>query len=135
MKLLLLAVLLDLVFGDPPNRWHPVAWIGRLVTAGRGFAPRGSPTDLALYGTFLLLVVVSAATVGALVLQHLFAALPASLALVLEAWLLKCAFSLRGLVRAVELVRGHLVIGDLDGARRQLAAHLVSRLTGELEAG
>ena len=135
MKVLLLAVLLDLAFGDPPNRWHPVAWIGRLVTAGRRAAKRRSPTDLALYGTFLLLVVVSAATVGALVLQHLFAALPASLALVLEAWLLKCAFSLRGLVRAVELVRGHLVIGDLDGARRQLESHLVSRPTGGLEAG
>jgi adenosylcobinamide-phosphate synthase len=135
MTLLLLAVLLDLVFGEPSNRWHPVAWLGRLVTAGRRWAKRGSPTDLALYGTFLVLVVVSAATVGALVLQHLIAGLPAPLALVLEAWLLKCTFSLRGLVRAVELVRGHLVIGDLDGARRQLAVHLVSRPTESLPAG
>ncbi len=135
MTLLLLAVLLDLVFGEPSNRWHPVAWLGKLVTAGRRLAQRGSPTDLALYGTFLLLVVVSAATVGALVLQHLIAGLPAPLALVLEAWLLKCTFSLRGLVRAVELVRGHLVIGDLDGARRQLAVHLVSRPTESLPAG
>jgi len=135
MTLLLLAVLLDLVFGEPSNCWHPVAWLGRLVTAGRCLAPRGSPTDLARYGTFLVLVSVSAATVGALVLQHLIAGLPAPLALVLEAWLLKCAFSLRGLVRAVELVRGHLVIGDLDGARRQLAVHLVSRPTESLPAG
>ncbi len=135
MTLLLLAVLLDLAFGEPHNRWHPVAWIGRFVTAARRLAPRESPKDLALYGTFLLLVVVSAAAVGALVLQHLIAALPALLALVLEAFLLKCAFSLRGLFSAVELVRGHLVIGDLDGARRQLAVHLVSRPTGELDQG
>jgi adenosylcobinamide-phosphate synthase len=135
MKILLLAVLLDLVFGDPPNRWHPVAWIGRLITAGRGLAPRGSTTDLALYGTFLLLAVVSAAVVGTLVLQHIIDLLPAPVALLLEAWLLKCAFSLRGLFGAVELVRGHLVAGDLEGARLQVATHLVSRPTGELDRG
>jgi adenosylcobinamide-phosphate synthase len=135
MKILLLAVLLDLVFGDPPNRWHPVAWIGRLITAGRAFAPRGSTADLALYGTFLLLVVVSAAVVGTLILQHVIGQLPAPLALLLEAWLLKCTFSLRGLFGAVELVRGHLVAGDLEGARRQVATHLVSRPTGELDRG
>ncbi len=135
MKILLLAVLLDLVFGDPPNRWHPVAWIGHLVTAGRALAPRGSTTDLALYGTFLLLAVVSAAVVGTLIFRHVIGLLPSPLALLLEAWLLKCAFSPRGLARAVELVRGHLVAGDLDGARRQLAAHLVSRPTGGLDRG
>jgi adenosylcobinamide-phosphate synthase len=135
MKILLLAVLLDLVFGDPPNRWHPVAWIGGLVAAGRAWAPRDSTTDLALYGTFLLLVVISAAVVGTLVLEHVISLLPAPLALLLEAWLLKCAFSLRGLARAVELVRGHLVAGDLEGARRQVAAHLVSRPTADLDRG
>ncbi len=135
MKLLLLAVLLDLVFGEPPNRWHPVAWIGRLVSAGRALVPRGSATDLAIYGTFLLLIVVSAAIAGTLVLQHVFSLLPVPLGLVFEAWLLKCSFSLRRLFRTVELVRGHLVAGDLAGARRQVARHLVSRPAGDLDQG
>lgn len=135
MKVLLVAALLDLLFGEPPNRWHPVAWVGRLVTAGRALAPRGSATDLALSGTFLLLVVVSAAVAGTLVLQHVIGLLPALLTLLIEAWLLKCAFSLRGLFSAVELVRGHLVAGDLEGARRQLALHLVSRPTADLDPG
>ena len=135
MKLLLCAVALDLVFGEPRNRWHPVAWIGRLITVGRALAPRGSRTDIALYGTFLLLVVVSAAVGGTLVLQHVFSLLPASLALVLEAWLLKCSFSLRGLFEVVDLVRGHLVAGDLEGARRQVSRHLVSRSTADLDRG
>ena len=25
------AILLDLVFGDPRNRYHPTAWIGNLI--------------------------------------------------------------------------------------------------------
>jgi adenosylcobinamide-phosphate synthase len=135
MKLLLCAVALDLMVGEPPNRWHPVAWLGRLVAAGRALAPRGSATDRALYGTFLLLAIVSIAVVGALALRRLFGLLPAALALVLEAWLLKCSFSLRRLFQVVELVRGHLVAGDLEGARRQVAEHLVSRSTVDLDEG
>jgi adenosylcobinamide-phosphate synthase len=79
--------------------------------------------------------VISAAVVGTLILEHIISLLPAPLALLLEAWLLKCAFSLRGLAHAVELVRGHLVAGDLEGARRQVAAHLVSRPTADLDRG
>ncbi|MEC7707907.1 MAG: hypothetical protein VYC45_03305 [Thermoproteota archaeon] len=26
-----LAILLDLTFGDPKNRYHPTAWIGNLI--------------------------------------------------------------------------------------------------------
>ncbi len=28
---LALGILLDLVFGDPQNRYHPVSWLGRLI--------------------------------------------------------------------------------------------------------
>jgi len=33
---LLLAVVLDLTLGDPPNRWHPVVWMGSFI---RRYAP------------------------------------------------------------------------------------------------
>jgi adenosylcobinamide-phosphate synthase len=132
MTLLALAVVLDLLVGDPPNRWHPVAWIGRLITLGRAWAPR-SPEDLALYGTFLILIVAGLAAGVALVAQALLGELPGAAAPLAQAWLLKCSFSLRGLFTAVELVRGHLVARDLDGARRQVAWHLVSRDTTGLD--
>jgi adenosylcobinamide-phosphate synthase len=54
---------------------------------------------------------------------------------IVEAVMLKLTFSLRGLTEAVELVRSHLVAGDLAGARRQLGFHLVSRTTGDLNRG
>jgi len=132
MTLLALAVALDLLVGDPPNRWHPVAWLGRLITVGRAWAPR-APEDLALYGTFLILIVAGLAAGVALVAQALLGELPGPAAPLAQAWLLKCSFSLRGLFTAVELVRGHLVARDLDGARRQVAWHLVSRDTTGLD--
>jgi adenosylcobinamide-phosphate synthase len=132
MTLLALAVALDLLVGDPPNRWHPVAWLGRLITLGRAWAPR-APEDLALYGTFLILIVAGLAAGVALVAQALLGELPGPAAPLAQAWLLKCSFSLRGLFTAVELVRGHLVARDLDGARRQVAWHLVSRDTTGLD--
>ena len=134
MTVLALAVALDLLVGDPPNRWHPVAWIGRLITLARGRAPR-APDDLALYGTFLILIVAGLAAGAALVAQALLGELPGPAAPLAQAWLLKCSFSLSGLFAAVEIVRGHLVAGDLDGARRQVAWHLVSRDTTGLDEG
>ena len=134
MTLLALAVALDLFVGDPPNRWHPVAWIGRLIALARARAPR-SPEDLALYGTFLILIVAGLAAGGALIAQALLGELPGPAAALAQAWLLKCSFSLSALFAAVEIVRGHLVAGDLEGARRQVAWHLVSRDTTGLDEG
>jgi adenosylcobinamide-phosphate synthase len=137
MTVLALAVALDLLAGDPPNRWHPVAWIGGLIARGRRLAPDatpGAPEDLALYGSFLILVVTGVAAGGALAAHAALGALPAPAALLGQAWLLKCSLSLHGLLGAVEIVRGHLVAGDLPGAQRQVAWHLVSRPTDRLDA-
>ena len=131
---LLLAVALDLVVGDPPNRWHPVAWIGRLIDVGRIRAPTG-PEALARYGACLILLVAGLAAGAALTAHALLGLLPAVAASLAQAGLLKCSFSLRGLFDAVELVRGHLVADDLPGARRQVGRHLVSRPTGDLDRG
>lgn len=133
MTVLALAVALDLLAGDPPNRWHPVAWIGGLIARGRRLAPR-APDDRALYGAFLILVVAGLAAGGALAAHAALAALPAPVALLGRAWLLKCSLALDGLFAAVEIVRGHLVAGDLAGARRQVAWHLVSRPADDLDA-
>jgi adenosylcobinamide-phosphate synthase len=134
MSVLLLALAMDLALGDPPNRWHPVAWTGHALALGRrrlAGAPRGRLLfgGAALVGVVALLAAGAAHTVGWLLEPWP----PARL--VAEAWLLKCAFSVRGLFAAVLRVRGALVRGDLDGARATLGADLVSRPTSTLAAG
>jgi adenosylcobinamide-phosphate synthase len=133
MTVLALAVALDLLAGEPPNRWHPVAWLGALIARARpsGPLPRWR---LLLRGAVLISLVAAVAAAGALLANAALALVPAPLALVGRAWLLKCTFSVDALFAAVLVVRGHLVAGDLPGAREQVAWHLVSRDTNDLDA-
>jgi len=134
MTVLLVALALDLTLGEPPNRWHPVAWIGRLLGNGARLAPQGPPWLLLLHGTLLVLVVAGAAAAGAWLVQAGASGWPL-LRLLVAAWLLKCAFSVRRLFGSVREVQQALARGDLDGARRVLGLHLVSRPTGDLDEG
>lgn len=133
MSVWLLALALDLLIGDPPNRVHPVAWIGRLLVWGRGLSRASSPLGLMASG--------GAALLGVLLLVAGAAAAASWAAgrlgwpgLLLEALLLKCTFSLRGLIGAALGVARALEVGNLEEARRRVATHLVSRPTEELSA-
>ena len=131
----MLAVALDLLLGDPPNRFHPVAWIGRLIAHGHRWAASVPANILALYGAFLIAVVTIAAVIGALAGQAAAGWLPWPLGVFAQAWLLKCSFSLRGLAAAVWEVRDKLEAGDREGARAAVGRHLVSRPVDGLDEG
>ncbi len=129
---LLLAVGIDLVMGEPPNRFHPVVWMGQLIAALRRWAPRRGRARALLYGGALMLisgVVVADLSVW---LQHLVNALPWLLRGLLEAALLKTCFSLRGLASAARQVQLALDRQDVSQARHLLSWHLVSRDTSAL---
>ena len=49
-----LALLLDVVFGDPPNRYHPVAWMGRWIDRWRPRSPRGRVRPLLQGGAIVV---------------------------------------------------------------------------------
>jgi len=130
----LLALVLDHALGDPPNRYHPVAWIGRLLSAGRRLLCRGSPAALFAGG--------AAVTIGVVIVAGFAGALVSTLAtrlgpvgVLLEALALSCLLSLRGLVTAARAVAADLDRGDLAAARHRVAYHLVSRPTAELDEG
>jgi len=135
VSVLLLAVALDLLLGDPPNRYHPVAWIGRLIALGRRWAASVPADLLVLYGALLIVAVTITAVMGALAAQAAAGWLPWPGSVLAQAWLLKCSFSLRGLVAAVWEVSDRLDAGDLAGARAAAGRHLVSRPVEELEEG
>ncbi len=130
-----LALGLDHLFGDPANRFHPVAWMGNgIAMAQRAAPPQGHGAQFA-YGVLLssggaILV----ATIGWL-LARACRRLPWWLALLIEAVLCKVTFALRGLSKAADAVYQPLVAGDLPVARQQLRWHLVSRDTAELTEG
>ena len=130
----LLAVVLDLALGDPPNRVHPVAWMGRALAAGRRALGHGGPIALLLGGAGLTLGLMAiAAGAGAAVAALAGMLGPSGVAL--EAVALKSTLSLRDLARAARSVAAALERGDLDDARGRLGFHLVSRPTATLDAG
>jgi adenosylcobinamide-phosphate synthase len=134
MTVLLLALAMDLALGDPPNRWHPVAWVGRGLALGRRLFAGSGPGPLFVGGAVTVGAVALLAAGAVHSLARLLEPWPWS-KLVVEAWLLKCAFSVRGLFAAVLRVRAALARGDLPGARAALGVDLVSRPTGTLGAG
>jgi len=131
---LLLALAIDLALGNPPNRFHPVAWLGRLLGTGRRRLCRGSPAFLLAGGAALTIGVAGLAGAGGALVSTLGERLGFA-GLFLEALALTCLLSLRGLVAAAREVAIELHRGNLVAARRAVGYHLVSRPTAELDAG
>jgi adenosylcobinamide-phosphate synthase len=134
---LLLAFALDLVFGEPPTRWHPVGWMGRyLGWIGALIGPRApSPSPdwrafasgaLAWWGGALLVLLAT------LLLQRAGAAAGEIVSVLLGALLLKPLFAWRMLRDEVASVETALA-QSLDGGRRRLG-RLVSREVMRLDA-
>ena len=126
---LLVALLLDLSLGDPPNRWHPVAWLGQAV------APWSKPREDrpwldGLRGLGLVLAsVLLFAGGGSLVVVGLSAWPFASF--VVGVFLLKSSFAIQGLGAAAKTTVSALRAGDLSRARWSLRS-LCSRDPSQL---
>ena len=128
-----LALALDLAFGEPPARYHPVVWIGRLIGRLETAAPkRGRAAQLA-YGAFLAVAVPLAAAVPARLALKLAESLPFAPRVLVGALVLKPTFAARDLFAHVERIRRPLAAGDLPAARASLQM-IVSRDTSDLSA-
>ena len=132
LYLLVLAVLIDLLLGEPPARVHPTVWIGRTVTVADRLSPREGTRGL-LAGALMVLVITTlwagAAYFAALGLREAH-----SLAYILAgAALLKTTFAVRMLHWVAARVRRLLAQNDMDQVRASMAS-LVSRDTAQLTA-
>ena len=129
-----IALALDRLIGDPPNRYHPVAWLGSLLAVGQRLLGSGSSPKLLLGGTVVTLsaaLLMGAAGWG---IEHVAARLGRASTLV-EGGALWLLLALRGLAVAARRVASDLARGDLDAARTTVGHHLVSRPTGALDPG
>ncbi len=132
IAILVTAYAMDVAGGDPPNRLHPVAWMGNWISLGRRLAPkRGNAAQFLFgYGWVLLSVVLIGA--AAFFIQAASTLMPWIVMIGLQAFLVKCMFSTRSLSKAAGCVSDALCANDLPEARRQLSYHLVSRNTESL---
>jgi adenosylcobinamide-phosphate synthase len=124
---LLGALAIDLLVGEPRTLYHPVVWMGRLID----ILKKGSPTKP--YGILLSFVVIIASAGLCWVLISLsFLAFPA-LGLIISAFILKSTFSITMLTdTALEV--DETIEKDIEAARFRLRA-LVGRDAKSLNEG
>ena len=134
MATLLIALALDLALGDPPSRWHPVAWVGRALDAGRRRLGGSSPGWLRVGGAVLVAALAGerrGPRAGARAAPRALApGRAAGRRRVAQGRPVRSRAVRRGLGRA-RCARGW----RLDAAREALGRDLVSRPVDSLDAG
>ena len=129
-----IAVLIDVAFGEPPSRAHPVVWIGNWFHFARARWRASTPTTQFLEGALWWIAGAVLVTGTAWLAANWLTRLPIPVWLegLLLALLLKPLIALRSLFAAVRAVRRPLEQGDVPEARKLLSWHLVSRDTTAL---
>ncbi len=131
LLILLLAIALDLAFGEPPNAIHPVFWMGKAasfllkVRGGRYQATQF------LWGMAVVLATMGVFGAAAYFILFYLKSLSVVAYVIIGAVLLKSAFSLKELRKAALRVKGLLLREKLDEAHYELRS-LVSRDTRDL---
>ncbi|MEM1070159.1 MAG: adenosylcobinamide-phosphate synthase CbiB [Planctomycetota bacterium] len=143
----LIAVAIDLLFGEPPNRLHPVAWMGLLIGLLKRKCPVESWFPCLLWGIGIVAIGVAGLGFLGYVIESISqpSTMPQAFggkantfaffgSLAVNACLLKCCFGIRSLEKAANTVYQALKAGDLGEAKRCLSYHLVSRDVQQLDA-
>ncbi|MCH2658424.1 MAG: cobalamin biosynthesis protein [Dehalococcoidia bacterium] len=127
---LIIAVLIDLFFGDPPNKWHPTAWIGLSIRRLKFLSPSSNYVQF-IYGVFLFLIIIIFWAGTTYLLNYYIQSLNYILYVLIIGLFLKSTFSIRMLHKEASKIKTLLEQDDLDQVRLEMPA-LVSRDTSNL---
>ncbi len=129
---LLIALALDLALSEPPNSWHPVAWLGKLIALETKASPHKGRLRQLAYGIGMVMVTLGLVVTPAYFLLVHLREMNSLVYLIAAGLLVKFTFSLRGLRQAVGQVKRFLADNNLARARVSLRS-LVSRDTAHLD--
>ncbi|MGI5834893.1 MAG: adenosylcobinamide-phosphate synthase CbiB [Chloroflexota bacterium] len=132
-KVAALALLIDLAFGEPPDRWHPVVWMGKLVERLERHSSKRGAVRQVIYGGAAEALAIAAATLPVWLLERTARATHIPRVL-FSALLLKPTFAAKTLFLHHEQVERALKMRDLEGARKAVG-RIVSRDVNELDEG
>ena len=131
------ALLLDFLIGDPKTKYHPTAWIGKLIAVLVPFTRNNSPKKELFGGILIVFVVVAivspllvALDFGISLLTIDIVSLVVSIAV--SSILLKTTIAIRGMQKHALAVVDALEKDDLDSARNHLSM-IVKRDTKHLD--
>jgi adenosylcobinamide-phosphate synthase len=132
---LVVGITIDILVNDPPNRFHPVSWLGRLIEF---FVPklkdkRKSASREKLNG--ILFAIGLVVTFGVIFQVSIFATLHFFGYVVLIIWsilFLKIAIAIKGMEKHIESIVDELQVNNCRNAQRKLSM-IVKRDTDRLD--
>lgn len=135
--ILVFALMLDFSVGDPSNRYHPTAWIGKLIAKLISFTKNNSNIDEKIGGVCLVIMITTIVTCSLVVLDigiNLLSIdyLVTLASFIVGAILLKTTIAIRGMEKHALAVVDSLENQNIDVARENLAM-IVKRNTKELD--
>ncbi|MCA8864556.1 MULTISPECIES: adenosylcobinamide-phosphate synthase CbiB [unclassified Halomonas] len=132
VALIALAIMIDLIVGDPRSIPHPVVLIGRFISAFERLWNRGTAQQRRVSGFLLTIIVVGGVWGISWLVLALLERVHPGVALIAELWLLSTTLAIKGLGDAARAVIQPLTQGDLPAARKALGM-IVGRDTQRLD--
>ncbi len=126
LGVLTVAVAIDLLLPEPPNRFHPVVWMGNSTSFLERKLRRGGRRTQLLMGLLSTILVASSGTLFALVTASALLWIHPVVFVIGGGLMLRTTFTVRGLRTAALETHRQLQQPDLDLARQSLR-NLVSR--------
>ena len=131
------AILIDLILGDPKNRYHPTAWIGTFIAKLTTITKNQNSTFEKVGGIIMILTISSVVVLLLSGLNFGISLISVDyisliLSVVIGALLLKTTIAIRGMEKHAISVLDSLESNDLDLARNYLSM-IVKRNTTKLD--
>lgn len=127
--LILLAILLDLTWGEPPSSIHPVVWMGKIIDI---LKPNLLELKNKWSGIILTVILLSLFVIPTYFILK-FVQFNVVVYIAVGGFILFVTFAIKGLITSVQQVRTQL---DTDiGQARESVSYLVSRDTTKLSEG
>ena len=131
------AILIDLILGDPKNRYHPTAWIGTFIAKLTTITKNQNSTFEKVGGTIMIITISSVVVLLLSGLNFGISLISVDyisliLTVVIGALLLKTTIAIRGMEKHAISVLDSLESNDLDLARNYLSM-IVKRNTTKLD--
>jgi adenosylcobinamide-phosphate synthase len=131
------ALLLDFLVGDPKTKYHPTAWMGKLIASLVPFAKNCSAKRELLGGILIVSIVVTVVSTLLVILDIGISLLTIDIvsliiSIVVGSILLKTTIAIRGMQRHALAVVDAVEEDDLDSARNHLSM-IVKRDTKNLD--
>ena len=131
------AILIDLILGDPKNRYHPTAWIGTFIAKLTTITKNQNSTFEKIGGTIMIITISSVVVLLLSGLNFGISLISVDyisliLSVVIGALLLKTTIAIRGMEKHAISVLDSLESNDLDLARNYLSM-IVKRNTTKLD--